>query len=246
VLTTWMLVAVGAGILATAVVPGIWLWWPARGNASSRSDLGVALMTGTLVAFSVLIVQVLYESRASRLEGDQRAAQVTRDRRMQQQAERQSLALAVGLQHDLRELDLRGRDLSGFFLVRKQLQEAQLSGARLDESVLTGSNLTGAALVGARLRQAVLDDARLVEAVLSRADLEGAYLRGTTLREADLSAADLRGADMEGATLRGAALGGAKYDATTKWPAHTRVRPCPTDRICVVGGADLAVQVRPS
>src|SRR6185312_14124002 len=138
VLTTWMLVAVGAGFLATAVVPGIWLWWPARGDASSRSDLGVALMTGTLVAFSVLVVQVLYESRASRVEAVQRDAQVTRDHRLQQQAERQSLALAVGMQHDLRELDLRGRNLSGFFLVRKQLQEAQLSGARLDESVLTG------------------------------------------------------------------------------------------------------------
>jgi len=246
VLTTWMLVAVGAGFLATAVVPGIWLWWPARGDASSRSDLGVALMTGTLVAFSVLVVQVLYESRASRVEAVQRDAQVTRDHRLQQQAERQSLALAVGMQHDLRELDLRGRNLSGFFLVRKQLQEAQLSGARLDESVLTGSNLTGAALVGARLRAAVLDDARLVEAVLSRADLEGAYLRGATLRDADLSAADLRGADMSGATLRGAALGGAQYDATTKWPAHTHVRPCPEHKVCVVGAADLAARVGPS
>ena len=239
-----MLLAVGAGILATAVVPGVWLWWPSRRNASSRSELGVALMTGTLVAFSVLAVQVLYESRVSRLEELQRAAQTTRDRRFQQQSERQSLELAVGMQHDLRELDLRGRNLSGFFLVRKQLQGAQLSGARLNEAVLTGSNLTGAAFVDARLRAAVLDDARLVEAVLSRADLQGAYLRGTTLRGADLSAADLRGADLTGATLRDAALGGARYDATTTWPARTRVKSCPRGKLCVVGAAGLAVQVR--
>lgn len=239
-----MLVAVGAGILATAVLPGVWLWWPARRDASSRSDLGVALMTGTLVAFSVLVVQVLYESRASRLEALQHGAQVTRDHRLQQQAERQSLELAVGLQHDLREIDLRGRNLSGFFLVRKQLQEAQLTGARLDRAVLTGSNLTGAAMVGSRLREAVLDDARLAEAVLSRADLQGAYLRGAALREADLSAADLRGADLTGATLRDAALGGVKYDAATKWPRRTRIKPCLPGKVCVVGASDLAAEVR--
>ncbi len=228
-----MLVAVGAGILVTAVVPGVWLWWPAHGNASSRSDLGLALMTGTLVAFSVLVVQVLYESRASRLEDLQRTAQNTRDRVFQRQVELQNLELAIGMQHDLRGIDLRGRDLSGFFLARKRLNGAQLSRAKLDRAFLTGSNLSEANLVAAHLRGAVLDDTRLVGAILTGADLRGAYLRGARLREADLSGADLRGADLTDATLPGA-LGGARYDETTTWPAKSAIPPCAETRPCTI------------
>ena len=241
-LTSWMLVAVGAAVLVMGVVPGVWLWWPAHEDASSRSDLGVALMTGTLVAFSVLIIQVLFDSRASRMEHLRQAAQETRNHILQQQTEHQNLGLAIGMQHDLRGIDLRGRNLSGFFLARKQLNEAQLSLARLDKAVLTGTDLSDANLVGARLRRAFLDDSTLVGAILTRADLRGAYLRGARLRDADLSQADLRGADLTDATLAGAALGGARYDASTKWPIRRRIRirPCAGTRVCTVGARSLA------
>lgn len=237
-----MLVAVGAAVLLMAVVPGVWLWWPAHKEASSRSDLGIALMTGTLVAFSVLVIQVLFDSRASRLEHLRQAAQETRNHILQQQTEHQNLGLAIGMQHDLRGIDLRGRDLSGFFLAHKQLNEAQLSLARLERAFLTGANLSDANLVGTRLRRASLDDSTLVGAILTRADLRGAYLRGARLRDADLSEADLRGADLTDATLTGAALGGARYDARTTWPARMKIQvpPCDATPSCTVGARRLA------
>jgi uncharacterized protein YjbI with pentapeptide repeats len=239
VLTTWKLVAVGAGILVATVVPGVWLWWPRRGDAASRSDLGLALMTGTVVAFSVLVVQVLFDSRASQLEDLQRAAQSTRDRILQRHTEKQSLAVSIGMQRDLRDIDLHGRDLSGFILARKRLNRANLSWARLDKAFLAGSNLSGASLDGAHLHGAFLDDAKLVGTTLTRADLRGAYLRGAGLQGADLSGADLRGTELTDAMLRGAALGGARYDAKTKWPRRIRVRPCTGTAVCVVGAAAL-------
>jgi uncharacterized protein YjbI with pentapeptide repeats len=234
--TAWGLPVVGVVVLLAAVVPGLWLWWPSRGEAGCRTDLGIALMTGTLVAFAVLVVQILFEVRLSRLESERQAAQESRNQILKRQADRQSLGLAVGIQRDLRGIDLRGRDLSGFFLARKQLNDAQLANAGLEDAFLAGSDLTGADLRGAHLSGANLDDSTLEGAVLTGADLRGALLRAARLRDADLSQADLRGAVLTGASFRDTALGAAKYDSQTQWPKTFVVRVCAPARVCTVGG----------
>jgi hypothetical protein len=234
-LTTWTLAVIGAAVLVAAVVPGLWLWWPGRKDAGKRSDLGVALMTGTLVAFAVLVVQILFELRLDRLEEDRQVAQDARNEILRRQAEHQSLALAIGLQQDLTGLDLKGRDLSGLFLGRKRLVHAQLEESNLEGAFLSGSNLTDANLRGARLPDANLDDTRLELAILTRADLRGARLRGARMANADLSQADLRGAELTDAVLVGAAIGGARYDAETKWPTGADVKPCEAGQVCTVG-----------
>jgi uncharacterized protein YjbI with pentapeptide repeats len=240
VLTTWSVLAVGAGVLVAVVVPGVWLWWPSRRESASQRELGMALMTGTVIAFAVFAVQGLFELRLARLEDERAGAQASRDLRLAQEADRRDLALTIGLQRDLRGIDLRERDLRGFFMAKKDLREVQLLGARLENVVFWAANLSKADLRGARLNGAMLEDARLEGAWLTRADLRGASLRGAQLERADLSGADLRGAKLESANLREAALGGAtlhgaRYDATTSWPAGAPVPPCRTDSCTVPG-----------
>jgi uncharacterized protein YjbI with pentapeptide repeats len=230
-----MLAVIGGAVLLAVVVPGLWLWWPGRREARNRSDLGVALMTGTLVAFAVLAVQILFELRLDRLEKERQVAQDARNEILRRQAEHQSLGLAVGLQHNLTGIDLRGRDLSGLFLGRKRLKDAQLAESNLEGAFLAGSNLVGANLQSARLPHAILDDTLLEAAILTGADLRGARLRGARMEDADLSQADLRGAVLTDAVLAGAAIGGARYDSLTKWPTGADVKPCEAGRVCTVG-----------
>jgi uncharacterized protein YjbI with pentapeptide repeats len=234
VLTTWSVLAVGAGVLAAVVVPGVWLWWPSRSESASQRELGMALMTGTVIAFAVLAVQGLFELRLARLEDERASAQAARDLRLAQEADRRDLALRIGLKQDLRGIDLREHDLHDFFMANKDLRRAQFIDARLENVVFFAANLERADLRGARMRGAMLEDARLKRAWLTRADLRGASLEGAYLAEADLSGADLRGANLESANLTGAALGGARYDSTTSWPAGTSVPPCRAT--CTVGG----------
>lgn len=233
-MSTWTLATLGGLVLLVAVVPGVCLWWPSRGDRSARSDLGVALMTGTIVAFAVLLVQVLFDLRLAQLEDARRAQQDHRTEILRQQADRQDLQLTFGLRRDLSGIDLRRRDLRGFYLSRKVLRDAQLVGARLDAAFLSEADLTAADLRRARLPRAVLDDALLDEALLTGADLSNASLVGAKLREADLSQADLRGASFDGARLTDVALGGARYDVTTTWPKDFRMKPCPIRQTCVV------------
>lgn len=236
--STWAVLGLGTAVVATVVVPGVLLWWPSRGERASRSDLGVALMTGTVIAFAVLAVQVLFELRLSRLEEDRAAAQASRDAAEALEADRRDLSMTIGLSRDLRGIDLRARDLSGFYMAKKDLRGVQFIDARLENAVLWKANLEKADLRGARLNGAMLDDAALTGAWLSRADLRGASLRGAKLRGADLSRADLRSAELQGARFAGAALDGAdlrgaRYDRSTTWPAGFRMSRCRYD-VCTV------------
>ena len=239
-LTTWSVLAVGVGVLVAVVVPGLWLWWPSRRETSSRGELGVALLTGTLIAFAVLAVQVLFELRLSGLESERLRVQAARDAILAREEDRRSLRLTIGLGGDLRRIDLRNRDLRDFHLAQKNLQGARLENARLDDAVLLDADLSDAELGGAHLSGAMLDDARLKKATLSDADLRNASLRGAVLVGADLSRADLRGAKLDDANLKGAALGrarirGVQYNQKTRWPAGFPVPPC-RSAFCTVPG----------
>jgi uncharacterized protein YjbI with pentapeptide repeats len=259
-----MIVSVALAILAVTVVPGVYLFWPSRTDPVCRSDLGVALMTGALVAFAVLGFQLLVEARVSRVEADR-----------QLQEQRQTLELQLALTPGgLRRISLRGRDLSYFYLYKKQFPEgifdgANLTGANLTDAVLNsahfngsrlerahlegaqmagaelkGATLRGANLTGAQLPDAELDGAKLQGTDLTDANLSGAYLNGVTTRgssrrtqmtQTDLTNADLSGADLTNVYFEGPTLTGAKFDSDTVWPAPFETRwTCNVGKTCTI------------
>ena len=230
--TTWTVALLGTAVVLATVVPGVYLWWPVRRNETSRSSLGQALMTGTVISIAMFAIQIMFDARLTRLDHQRQAAQEARNVLLERQAERQRLSLVVGMQHDLQGVDFRGRDLSGFFLARKRLIEAQFADARLDDAYLAEANLAKADFRDAKLPRANLDDSNLYYAILAGADLRGASLRGADMRDADLSQADLRGADLTSAVLTGTALGAARYDAATLWPSTLTVPACAPAHVC--------------
>ena len=231
-----MIVAWGL-VLAVTIVPGIYLWWPARGDQGGRSDLGAALLTGAVVSFAVFALQLVFDARLRQLEDRRMEEQERRSEQLRIQGERTALQLTVGLQSDLTGIDLHEQNLAGFYLSRKRMPFAVLANADLTEANLSRANLTGADLREARLVRAHLDDATLTRAFLTLANLRGAGLVGARLDEAELSGAslvnaDLSGADLTGASLGGASLEGARYDAETRWPDSAAQPPCPSGMTC--------------
>jgi uncharacterized protein YjbI with pentapeptide repeats len=215
VISTSVIFVVAGILLVGTLIPGLRLYWPQRRDPVSRTDLGVALLTGALIAFAVLALQILVELRAQN-EGIHR----------QREADRQALLLLLGRQQNLSGLDLHGKDLKDAYLASKVLRGAKLEGADLAGTSLEGANLVEARLVGAKL-----DKARLNNADLRNADLTGATLVGAKLVDAqldaaslsptkdgkttDLSRADLSNAfvrsDLRGANLTGAILVGTRF-----------------------------------
>ena len=168
-------------------------------------------MTGALIAFAVLAVQLLIQIRS------QRDANARED-----QADRAALVLMLERSSNLSDLSLQGKDLSTTYLKEKDLTGANLSRSSMASASLQGSKLVGAILSGvsfdkaqlqrADLRYATLDGASLVEANLSGANLDAATLTpGVDLTKADLSNASAR-ADLRRAVLTGANLVGAQLD----------------------------------
>ncbi|MGH3103169.1 MAG: pentapeptide repeat-containing protein [Gaiellaceae bacterium] len=231
-------VAVAAVILIGVVlVPGLFLVWPSRREPGCRTDLGVALLTGALVAFTVLAVQIVFDLRFSELDRKRQEAQNQRDAIL-------SMKLAISSQKDLSGIQLQNLDLSRFYFGGKSLTFAQMQGTRLVDAVLDGvdlsyadlseGNLTGANLRGAKLAEAALANAKLDNVIATTADFTNAVLTGATLRGADLSGAKLQGADLTRATLPSDALSATEYDARTRWPAGLAIPSCPAaKKACV-------------
>ena len=201
--------------IAAVLLPGTWLIWPRRNEPSCRTDLGVALLTGALVAFTVLAVQIVFELRFADLDEKRQQAQDVRDELL-------SMKLAVSSQDNLTGAQLARLDLRGFYLARKTLVQADMQETILVKAVLAETDLTDANLSRADLRSAVL----------TRADLAGAVLKGATLTDADLSEANLHGADFRGAKVTLSDLSGARYDRRTRWPSALDVPPCEPGEVC--------------
>jgi uncharacterized protein YjbI with pentapeptide repeats len=114
------------------------LIWP--GPESNRnSDLGIALISGAVVALAVLYLQV----------------------RLSNAAEKRNLQLQLGLQDKFPGIDLSHHDLSGFHIPGKDLRQANLTGTNLRGANLSGANLQHAILNKADLRGAKLDETPL-------------------------------------------------------------------------------------
>jgi uncharacterized protein YjbI with pentapeptide repeats len=254
-MSAWVVIGVALIIFAVAVVPGMFLWWPSRGERVSQSDLGVALVAGAIVAFAVLGLQALVEQRAQELATEREVLAQHRNLELQ-------LALSddlTGIRLDgetLREIQLFGKKLVGASLVDANLAGSTLNRADLTEANLQRVNLTGAFMANVKLRRANLTGAKLPTAILRgaiadhatfyRADLRGAdlveadlgfaQLSGANLRGADLSSANLANADLTGANLRQAAYDEqtrftlAWYDQRTIWPSGMTPPACKTNR----------------
>jgi uncharacterized protein YjbI with pentapeptide repeats len=194
---------------------GLFLWWHERAKEGSRSELGAALLGGTVVAFAVLAFQWV-------LEQDREA-----------NAELRSLRTAIGMQSDLSGVDLSGRDLSGFYFRGKNLKNANLSDANLSKADLRDANLSGADLSRTDLTAAILSAADLPRADLTEADLTSAdlakanlagailaraHLNISNLVKANLTRAHLTGADLTDTKVKGANLTGALADSATILP----------------------------
>ena len=236
--STAVIAVAGVLLLIATVIPGVRLYWPQHRDPIRRSDLGIALMTGALIAFAVLAVQILIQIRSQR-DANER----------EEQADRAALLLQLGRSANLAGLDLHEKNLSNAYMNAKNLRGANLEHAAmrkasLQDSNLIGANLRGATLDSARfdradLRYADLREASLVQAHLNGANLDAAVLTpdvdlsdadlsnasaradfrfavltdaklvGTRLAPANLQGADFTGADLEFADLRGANLKGA-------------------------------------
>lgn len=191
-------IAIVALFVALTVLALIgWHLWTRQRTRESKSNLGAALLGGLVVGFTVLIAQLLIQTRSD------------------EAAEQRSLQLLVGLQKDLTGVDLHGRDLRGFFLRDKTLRFAQLEGTDLSGADLYGADLSHANLARANLQDAGLPYTKLFSANLSEADLRSATLVNANAREANLSDANLVGTDLRGTDRRGAA-----YDDGTTWPRN--------------------------
>ena len=205
-LPVWAIAVVAALLVTGTIIPGIRLWWPTRTDPIRRSDLGLALTTGAMIAFAVLIVQILVESRARQ-----------EDRNRQSVAEQQNLQIAIG-PTNLAGIGLKGDHMDGFYLRGKDLAGANLREAHLEQAVLVEANLRRADLTEATLPLADLSRADLRGARLREADLEGAHLPLALLDGAFLDRANLEKADLTdaqgAANLQGADLGGATLDNT--------------------------------
>jgi uncharacterized protein YjbI with pentapeptide repeats len=250
----WLIAGLAFAILLPSVAPGLYFWWPSRKEPACRSDLGVALMTGALIALGVLALQVVLDSRLQKVEDDRQVAQ--EEQSLKLQLALQSRLIGVPLEDknldgiylyekDLRNANLRGSDLRGAVLTRSDLTNAKLQRAILVGADLNGTTLVDAKLHGANMENAILSDApmtgarlphaQLRNAVLTKANLRWAVLSGAHLQKASLSEADLRGVDFTGAQFdRGTELDRAKYDRFTIWPAGHKQRACPAHKVCQV------------
>ena len=128
-------------------------------------------MTGALIAFAVVAVQLMIQIRSQR-DANQR----------EDQADRAALLLQLGRSSNLSGLDLHDQDLSDAYLNAKNLR-----GANLENTSMTEASLQDSKLIGANLRGATLDNARLDRADLRYADLGGASLVGARSSAASTS-----------------------------------------------------------
>lgn len=197
--STVVIAIVGVALLIATVIPGVRLYWPHRGDPVSRTDLGVALMTGAFIAFAVLGLQLMIQIR-SQLDANRRDAQ----------ERRAALLLVLGRSSDLSGLDLHKEDLRDAYLNAKILRGAILTGAHMERASLQDAKLVAADLQGANLSHARLERADLRHADLTGVNLEGAKLNNVNLDTAvfygakggaDLTA-NLTGANLSDASVR--------------------------------------------
>ncbi|MEM9611666.1 MAG: pentapeptide repeat-containing protein [Actinomycetota bacterium] len=171
-------------------------------NGSSDFDtsreIGVGLLTGGLVGVALLIIDERRESRRDEHDADLSASQ-----------RRHTLAVALAIKEDLREICLANQDLQGVVLVGRDLRGADLVDVDFRDAQLGLVDFTDAALGGSNLESANLSGSQLTETDLSSTNLRSSNLAGVVMTNASLADADLSSANLAGATLSFVLLTGA-------------------------------------
>jgi len=193
---------------------------PSWSDRGTRADVGVAVITTTVISLAIFVLQILDENRLGR-----------EDAKRQDQLANQALRLQLGLTANLSSMDLHGQDLREINLPNKHLERADftnadltgadLAGAHLERAHLLGANLEGANLAGAYLEGADLRNADFSNVVLDGANLENATLNGARLAGASLSGSDFAGVKAYGTDLAGAAVGKDWNAANLQYDSHT-------------------------
>jgi uncharacterized protein YjbI with pentapeptide repeats len=230
----WLLLVIGVALAIALLAVGVLMVRPSWGDRGTRADVGVAVITTTVISLAIFVLQVLDENRLQR-----------DDAHRADQAANQALRLQLGLSSRLKSMDLHGQDLSGINLPQRNLVEANFSdadlsganfaganlqGTHFDDAHLEGANLGAAHLNGAFLDGAHLDgQTNLNFADLTGASLVGTRLEGASLYNAHLSGVNAAGANLIGATIDGSAGGGLQYNSRTVFP-NGRTRPCPPSK----------------
>jgi hypothetical protein len=140
------------------------------------------------IAFTVLLIDRLYQSRERAREENEQKSKLVRE------VGSPDHATAVNA---LRELQ-----------ARRWLYSGALKGANLEKADFSGVELWLCDLSESNLREAILRNARFYMANLSKCDLSDANLEGAELISSDLAGANLFRANLEGANLENANLCG--------------------------------------
>lgn len=162
-------------------------------KGSKRFDLGVGLLTGAIISFAVLAVQVAVDSRA------------------QDRLERTQLLLTLNINDDLSHIDLHNENLPGLYLPKKNLSGAILCGTDLESAVLGEARLDGAHLIDTNLKEANLIQATAIGAEFRRSDLRGASLGSSNLARADIKDTDFSEAQISRSDLSHSSIWGSSF-----------------------------------
>jgi hypothetical protein len=174
------------------------------------------------IAFTVLLIDRLYQRR------EQQREEAELRKRLLRQVRSQDPATALNALQEMNDAKL----LAGEYGL---LRERSLSQVQWPKAPLTGANLNKVNLMSANLFNANLNGAQMTDADLAGADMRKAYLIGTRLRSAHLNSAklqeaylvqcDLRGADLGWAILTGAKMRDVKFNGATRFPDDTYWTP---------------------
>jgi len=220
---------VGVALAIALLAVGVHMIRPSWGERGTRADVGVAVVTTTVISLAIFVLQVLDENRLQRQDANREAASAN-----------EALRLQLGLSPHLKGMNLNDEDLHGINLPNRDLSSAQFIGSDLSEANLNGANLANAQfndarIKGANLARADLENANLNgadvsgETQLDSADLTDASLVGAQLQQASLNGAKLKGANLQRADMTGAGSGGhgagLYFDGRTVFP-NGKTLPC--------------------
>jgi uncharacterized membrane protein HdeD (DUF308 family) len=126
----WLIKSVVVAVFAIffLLVSGVSMWWEPKASRN-WSDLGTSLVSGAVVAVSVLVLQLVFQhkqvqsqnefSKALALEQEKAAE------RAQEQRDRQDLLLTLTLSQNLTGINLSGKELPRVYLNNKVLNRAR-------------------------------------------------------------------------------------------------------------------------
>jgi uncharacterized protein YjbI with pentapeptide repeats len=175
-----------------------------RSGDSVRQNLGVSLLSGSVITLAVFFLQVMLtvvSDEQQKVEQQQREAEQKLE---QQQREVENFRLTIAVSGTLRGFTPGKYSIAGLILNGKDM---------------TGAYLRNQDLKGSQFQDTILAQADLVRADARNANFLNADFFNASVDETDFRGADLRFAKFEGASVSaGAKFTGAKVNSHTCWP----------------------------